>query len=76
MKRRRQSLTDKRSYEAWELALAERDRALSEAARLKPYDGVMVGTKKLPGMFEVVITIYCRRKRKPITIVTCSDGRN
>jgi hypothetical protein len=75
VKRRRQSLTDKRSYEAWDLAIAERDRALSEAASLNPYDGVMVGTKKLPGMFEVVITIYCKRRRKPVTIVAMSDGR-
>ncbi len=77
MKRRRPTLRDKRSMEAWEIALEERDRALEEAKtkRLLPFDGVMVGTKELPGMFEVVITLYCKRKKKPITIVAMSDGK-
>ena len=74
-KPRRQTLRDKRSYEAWDAAIGERDRELQRAAPLKPYAGVMVGTAETRGMFEVVITIYCRRKRKPITIVAMSDGK-
>ncbi len=74
-KRRRQTLRDKRSYEAWELAIAGRDEELRRAAPLKPYGGVMAGTSETRGMFEVVITIYFRRKRHPITIIAMSDGK-
>lgn len=75
--RRRPTLRDKRSLEAWELAIAEKDSELArvKAQGLKPYDGVMVGTAETPGMFEVVITLYCKRRRKPVTIVALSDGR-
>lgn len=74
-KRRRQTLRDKRAYQAWDAAIVERDRELRLAAPLKPSGGVMVGTAETRGMFEVVITIYFPRKRHPITIVVMSDGR-